>query len=232
MIDLHLPVQPPQTAPTQFEVLAPYAAIAAPALSAVAALFSAYVAVRAYRISRDASQQHLFELARSLHEDLTTGAVQEARGTLGFVVHSGARLDRTTLPDCMDAYFRLLWSFERVWAGREVIRKAGARGADKQPSPLGFLDDLVGWHVTEWARNIGQRREAVAREGVTARELRPRLHAAARAGLDDADAFQAFEKLVISVLGTWPASIEAAEGATGGQPGDSALCDLPQRGEP
>lgn len=185
MIDLHPPVPPPQTAPKPgvFEVIAPYVTAVAPVLSAFAALCSAYAAFRAFRISHDASQQHLFELARSLHEDLTTGAVQEARDTLGSVVHSGEPLDRETLPDCMDAYFRLLWSFERVWAGREVIRKADPRGADRQTSPLGFLDNLVGWHVTEWATNIGQSKEAGAREGVSAEKLRPRLHAATRAGL-------------------------------------------------
>jgi hypothetical protein len=109
------------------------------------------------------------DLARSLHHELTTGEVAEARDPLGTLVYAddSSKVD----PEVgRTAYFTVLWCFERIWAGREAIirdyrpsepriiraflscldRVAPQRSQvlrDRRRQPLRFLDELIAWHV-------------------------------------------------------------------------------------
>lgn len=151
-------------------------AVVAAFLSAVAALGSATVAVVVYR-------GHLFELARGLHHDLTTGAVQDARNHLGHIAHSG-RTVTDSESKTLDAYFRLLWCFERINGGREVMRRSRLVGK----APLRYLDSLITWHVVEWAANLGDNERGV--------RVRLNRSLRSRGGLQDEDSWRGFTDLV------------------------------------
>ncbi|MEU7552980.1 hypothetical protein AB0B01_11625 [Streptomyces sp. NPDC044571] len=106
----------------------------------------------AYRNQR---RRTSLELARSLHADLTSGHVQAARDVLGTLVRY--REQGSDLVAARSAYFTLLWCFERIWAGREVIvRDEG----EKSPS-CRFLDEMIHWHVRNWARDLPMIKEAI-----------------------------------------------------------------------
>lgn len=137
-------------------------------------------------------RRQLFELARSLHQDLTTGAVQEARNRLGHVAHGSRDLNDDDLDEVLDAYFRLLWCFERINVGRNLMRKYSWLGR----SPRVYLDQLVAWHVREWMGNFGN--------GSDDNKVRARLDMLLRMrnglnpakGLQDADSWSGFDELV------------------------------------
>jgi hypothetical protein len=138
------------------------------------------------RSDSDLSGQ-LFELARQLHQDLTTGAVQDARNRLGHVAHGSRALTKDHLESGLDAYFRLLWCFERINAGRNVMCRYRVLGR----GPRRFLDELISWHVKEWATNFG---DTSAEDGVG---IRSRLNRAlaSSGGLRDSDSWQGFKNL-------------------------------------
>lgn len=132
--------------------------------SAVSAAVGVWLTVKSRRDAqwtRDQDEKaRLYELARRLHEDLTTGEVERARSVLGHVVHGkmtiGSEVERR---DALDSYFRLLWCFERIHAGQRVITASGSTNAET------FFRDLFRWHVDEWRRSIhgkGQLRDMLA----------------------------------------------------------------------
>ncbi|WP_141714195.1 hypothetical protein [Micromonospora inyonensis] len=85
-----------------------------------------------------------FELARSLHQDLTSGEVAQARDILGGLVRSDRALDATSSVEATRAYFTLLWCFERIEVGLQI-----SSGRPRQ-----FLTRAIRWHVLEWERDI------------------------------------------------------------------------------
>jgi hypothetical protein len=104
------------------------------------------VALTAYLRQR---RREDFALARELHNDLVAGKVAQARDLLGTLLHDPEGIDDGDLPRLRDAYFTVLWCFERIYAGRSVI----ADGWYWRNRPLDFLDRLIGWHVAYWATN-------------------------------------------------------------------------------
>jgi hypothetical protein len=115
---------------------------------------SAAVSVRAFAVALATylrqRRQGDFALARELHNDLVTGDVAKARDLLGTVVHDPDRVEDGELPRVRDAYFTLLWCFERIYAGRVAI----ADGWYWRNRPLDFIDCLAGWHVDYWVTNL------------------------------------------------------------------------------
>lgn len=159
------------------------------AVNALAAIVSAVVATTAavYTVLQ-ARVQHRrddFELARSLHADLTTGAVAEARDVLGTVVYG-----KPVVSDAFDvevvrrAHYVVLWCFERVEGGRASL--AGRRGGKPNPA-VAFLDDLIDWHVAVWEPGF--------------RRVRAWIAERAKEPTDDAQSRAAFDRLYEALFG-------------------------------
>jgi hypothetical protein len=125
-------------------------------LSLAVSAASLLVALAAYRVQRRRTNM---ELARSLHSDLTSGEVANARDTLGTIVYdrqlmlSGDKVSRKDrYARARTDYFTLLWCFERIWAGRMTIiadDRAGVNGMACQ-----YLDLLIKWHVATWYKDL------------------------------------------------------------------------------
>jgi hypothetical protein len=138
-----------------------------------AVISSASVAAAALVYSRQRRSAH-FELARALHSDLTSGEVAAARSILRvLVLGTPDAAARVNLDDARDAYFRLLWCFERIYAGRLVLVGGSARRTPpRKGSPAHFLDDAIGWHVVYWDQNLDTAKEIIAtRFGVTPADI-------------------------------------------------------------
>jgi hypothetical protein len=160
----------------------------AASVSAVTAVMSAIIAAIAVWLSVVLYRGQLREHAQSLHRDLTTGEVEEARRVLGGIVHSGAEITGVSLDNTLSSYFKLLWCFERVYVGRRRIGGAWMVGRGLRK----FLDELILWHVDEWDTNL----RPVDERG---RGLRDRLNSALEEtdrSLQDDDSRDAFKKLV------------------------------------
>lgn len=144
------------------------------AISAAVSLLALGAAVAVYWGQR---QQADFALARSLHADLTTGEVAKAREDLGTLVHDPRLIADAELPRVRTSYFALLWCFERVYAGRRTIA-AGRRASNR---PLVFLDEMIGWQVEYWSKNLADVKD----------ELERRLGVS----VSDGDSREAFDRL-------------------------------------
>jgi hypothetical protein len=142
--------------------------------SAVAGLSSAALAVAAVGIAmrahRTEHRRSRFETARSLLHELTAGESAVARNYVARL-HYGS-FNSGTIPDLSTAaqadlyfasYYMMLWSFERVEAGRTSLI-AGGR-ADGRDEVIQYLDERLAWHVAEYACAIPQAR---ARLGIAA----------------------------------------------------------------
>lgn len=153
--------------------------------SAVVAMGATGVAVWTYR---EQSRQAAFELARSLHADLTSGDVARSRDVLGTYRRSGQDpRDEDELQDVLNAYFTLLWCFERVLAGRNALQRRPRWNPDLPA--VQFLDSMMHWHVEEWATSLPEIRMSLDR-GV--RAFRDRE-------LDDRHSLTSFDKLCRAV---------------------------------
>jgi hypothetical protein len=111
-------------------------------ISTLIAILSATVAILVFRRQRRLAD---FELARSLHQDLTSGEVARARDLLANLAYRGGghTLEEAPAIEAVrSAYFTVLWCFERIDAGRFVLTDS--------PAARTFLDELISWHVTEW----------------------------------------------------------------------------------
>lgn len=117
------------------------------AVSAVAAVLALSAAVAVYLAQR---QREDFSLACSLHADLTGGEVAQAREALGTLVNDPDRIDEDDLPRVRTSYFTILWCFERIEAGRRSL-SAGWKVGNR---PVAFLDEVVGWQVEYWHKNL------------------------------------------------------------------------------
>jgi hypothetical protein len=128
-----------------------------------------------------------FELARALHADLTTGAVADARNTLAIVSESKrGYVRKIDINRITDAYFTLLWCFERVYSGRQSMANRRARGRGT-PDAVAFLDELVAWHVARWWEALADAQ----------REIRVRT----RNAIDDRLVRAGYEQLFLVLFG-------------------------------
>lgn len=96
--------------------------------SAVAGLGSAALAIAAVAVALAAFQSERrrarWENARALHHDLTTGEVATARNRMGrlhYGSYTNSPLSTAEAETELDlqAYYTVLWCFERIQAGRE-----------------------------------------------------------------------------------------------------------------
>lgn len=93
------------------------------------------------------------EVARSLHLDLTSGEVAEARRLLGTLRYGApSELGRIDASDALTAYFTLLWCFERVAAGRRSLLRGQLLG--RRGRAVAFLDEAIHWHLIEWRAGL------------------------------------------------------------------------------
>ncbi|MFE9572853.1 hypothetical protein ACFYMW_30670 [Streptomyces sp. NPDC006692] len=121
--------------------------------SAMTALISASIAVVgaciALYAARGNSARAGFDLARALYDSLTSEDTARSRSNLEFYRRSGDCGDGGKAKEAMDHYFRLLWRFEQVHAGRQSLMRQ--RRINGTGPAVRFLDDMIGWHVREWA---------------------------------------------------------------------------------
>ncbi|MFI6758841.1 hypothetical protein ACIBF5_06805 [Micromonospora sp. NPDC050417] len=126
----------------------------------VATIVSTLLAAGALTVSiaafRGQRRREDFELARSLHEDLTSGEVAQARDRLGNLVRSKGSLDPDQKRQAMTAYFTLLWCFERIDIGRRTLATSPSKRA------LHFLINSIRWHVEEWEKMLPEVRRRLA----------------------------------------------------------------------
>lgn len=126
------------------------------AFSLVVAAGSLLLALAAFKVQRRRTNM---EVARTLHFDLTTGEVAKARESLGTITRDRQVLTsgdpaarKARFVDARTDYFTLLWCFERIWAARLAI--TDDEGREGQGAACRYLDQLVGWHVRNWARDL------------------------------------------------------------------------------
>ena len=124
-------------------------------VSVVVAVVATGITVHVARIQ---NRRNDFELARSPHADLTGGVVAQARDRLGTMVLGGVG-EREGLPDeeIRQAYFTLLWCFERVRAGRCSLMA----GHSRPSAAVRYLDGLIAWHVGIWSTGLTRVRKGL-----------------------------------------------------------------------
>lgn len=110
-------------------------------VAALAGVLSATAAFLAAAIAWTNFRGQLFELARQAHIDLTTGEVAQARNVLGGVCfQESEQIPASDVEDAREAWFTVLWCFQRLAAARRRIVSAGRTGR----APLIYFDELVG----------------------------------------------------------------------------------------
>jgi hypothetical protein len=185
-------------------------AFSAAFFSAAAGRRSAAASAASELTARRAYGQQLYELARSVHEDLTTGEVAEARDRLGTLVRARRRLwgnpiephhtHDTAIRDAYDPspdghrmaqlrrdWFTLLWCFQRVNAALDLLAEAPSEVAHgRQRDPRNFLADLI--------------RDQVRFLNTDATDVRAALEEYDKRPVDDRESSQAFRDLVAVLL--------------------------------
>ena len=117
-------------------------------LTAVAAVL---VAVMVYV---GQSRRTDFEIARTLHLDLTSRQVARARELLGTLRYgSTGEISVLDPKETLTAYFTLLWCFKRFLYGRRALSKG--KLLRRRTSAVRFLDDALAWHLVEWKVGAG-----------------------------------------------------------------------------
>jgi len=163
-------------------------------LAVAVAFASLLLSLAAFKVQQRRTNM---ELARSLHHDLTSGEVAKARESLGTITRdttvapSDRAERRTWYVRARTDYFTLLWCFERIWAGRKAIIADYRTGAASRPCR--YLDNLIGWHVRNWAFDLPVIRQILNNElGSEPAEDDD--------GVLDRDSSMAFRKLSAEVL--------------------------------
>jgi len=119
-------------------------------VDAVVAVAAVLVAVVVYL---GGSQRSDFEIARTLHLDLTSGEVARARDLLGVLMHgTAAQISRLDKSDARTAYFTLLWCFERILNGRRALVQG--KLLRRRSRAVRFLDEALAWHLDYWAVGV------------------------------------------------------------------------------
>ncbi|MEU0413945.1 hypothetical protein ABZ307_40055 [Streptomyces griseorubiginosus] len=127
--------------------------------STVLALAAVAIALAAYRSERRRAR---FESARALHDGLTTGEVAAARAITGYLHYGEFHGDSHDVTAGLNAYFTLLWCFERIEAGRTALLRDSFRGGAKGDGAVQYLDSLIAWHVAEYACGLATARRKLA----------------------------------------------------------------------
>lgn len=121
-------------------------------LSTIIALMSAAAALGAAALAaytaRGNSTRASFDLALALYSDLTSLDVARSRSALEFYRRGSAPAEQAH-GDVLDHYFALLWQFEKIYAGREALDRQ--RLLNGSSPAVRYLDEMIAWHVTEWA---------------------------------------------------------------------------------
>ncbi|WP_406502369.1 hypothetical protein [Streptomyces sp. NBC_01602] len=140
-------------------------------MAAASAAIAVYAAYWARRTARGTFTHTAYELARTLHTDLTTGTTAHARDVLEHF-RSGTRYHQPGpdgLPptagtqEVLEAYFALLWCFERILIGRRTLSEQ-QNWNDTGPA-VAFLDNLLTWHLKRWAERWPTIRTALKAPG-------------------------------------------------------------------
>lgn len=168
-------------------------------LSTVIALAATAVGMWVYG---EQSRQSAFELARSLHMDLTTGEVVRARVNLIAYLRSPGEPSDELVQEALGSYYVLLWCFERILAGRRVLNRS--RRWNPSLPAVQFLDVLVQWHLGEWGKDLPVIRRRLSNDLETRGVQFP-----------DRNSWSSFENLYAEVLHTpLPRSAPAAGDGT------------------
>lgn len=192
-------------------------AVGAALLSGAAAATSAAAGHDSAQAARRAHGQQLYELARSVHADLTTGEVAAARDRLGALARNRQRLWHEGGPpqavlwgniqialagrgedaavrigQARQDWFTLLWCFQRVHAAHTLLAQAPSEATDEDQNPLAFLEDLV-------------RRQVQFLNASEAVHARAALEELLAAPVDDHDSALAFRELAKRLLEQPPA---------------------------
>ena len=127
-----------------------------------------------------------FEVARSLHHDLTSGEVGAARRSTGTITHGteqqSAAIDaQAALTD----YFSILWCFERIYHGRRSLTE-GKLFPRRRSRAVLYLDRTLEPHLREWRSGVPKVHD----------ELEQRLGTT----IQDKDARQGLDGLIRDVL--------------------------------
>ncbi|TVT60128.1 hypothetical protein FNH05_04975 [Amycolatopsis rhizosphaerae] len=92
-----------------------------------------------------------------------TKDIADARDRLGSLVRNNESAFGGSDPAVRHDYFRLLWCFERIWSGWQVMGDDGRK----------FLSHLIDWHVDEWSfalpearRRLGMINDDDSRKGI------------------------------------------------------------------
>lgn len=117
-------------------------------VTVISILLSAGALGLSIHVARRQRTRDAFELARALHTDLTTGVVAEARSVLGGLTRGRDLRTPEETARAMDAYFTLLWCFERINAGRKSLKTWGSPAAQR------FLLESIDWHVRGWDADL------------------------------------------------------------------------------
>lgn len=101
------------------------------------------------------SRRSDFEVARTLHLDLTSGDVALAREQLGTLRYgTDAAVAALDPRSALTAYFTLLWCFERIHHGRQgLVQRKLLRF--RRSTAVRFLDRALAWHLREWSDGLG-----------------------------------------------------------------------------
>lgn len=115
--------------------------VAVGVLATSAAVASAVAAISSCRVAHSASRRDLLDLARSLHVDLTTGEVADARNRLGTIAHSckPKAFVKKNSNLYRQAWFVELWCFERIRNALLVFDELHKEGKDAKSSLLKLI---------------------------------------------------------------------------------------------
>ncbi|MBP1160946.1 hypothetical protein [Rhodococcus sp. PvR099] len=127
-----------------------------PLLSAFIAAGSALAAWLAYRNGLRMGRRDALKFAADLHRDMTTGAVADARHVVGTKRYGNSDARRSVDARVIESYYVLLWAYERLATGVEVLKRAQYEEA------LEVLRVSIAWHVAEVGKNINALNEDTA----------------------------------------------------------------------
>lgn len=112
------------------------------------AVGSAAIAWRSYRHVRRIGRRDALKLAADLHRDMTTGSVADARHVIGTSIYGSSEAKAAVRSQVMESYYVLLWAFERLATGVEVLVES------ENSEALAILRTAIDWHVAEVGKNI------------------------------------------------------------------------------
>ncbi|MEU2711239.1 hypothetical protein [Streptomyces sp. NPDC007205] len=120
--------------------------VAAPVGSCVAAVAAVVVTVLVWRRSRLNAR---LEIVRGLHSELISASASKDRHILGSLHWQNREInpDGAERGEVMRAYFAMLWRFEQLHAGRNVLLK---EVDGRRDVALKMLDEQVYTHVAEY----------------------------------------------------------------------------------